>query len=255
MIDGNKLGSVGFQKLGTPYSEMDCQAFVEWCLSQCGCNKNLAGSNAWYREVSAHGRVLTPEECVKELGCVPKGAFLFIHSFDGKEPAKYNDNIGNASHIGLCTMPEGEGAIASSSSRGCVAESKFKGKSINGGWNMVGLWNEVAYDYGGGGTPAPEPLPEPEVATVFAENGKPVNMRKKPSKMSALVERVPCGDSVEVLDYDYDWTRIRWKNKTGYMMSCFLLFADDELVSVMIPNLTLEEAESLKGIYPDAEII
>lgn len=258
MVDGNKLGEVGFEKLGTPYSQMDCQAFVEWCLRQCGCNKDLAGSNAWYREVMNHGRILTPEECVKELGCVPKGAFLFIHAYDGGEPSKYkSDGLGNASHIGLCTMPMGEGAIASSASRGCVAESKFKGKSINGGWNKVGLWDQVSYDYGGGGTPAPEPepLPDPEVATVFAENGKPVKLRKKPSKLSSLIDKVPCGDVVEVLDYDYDWSRVRWKNKTGYMMSSFLLFEDEELVTVRIPNLTLDEAEGLISMYPGAEII
>ena len=258
MVDGNKLGDVGFQYLGTPYSQMDCQAFVEKCLSDCGLKKDLAGSNTWYREVMKHGRILTPEECVKELGCVPKGAFLFIHAYDGGEPAKFKgDGLGNASHIGLCTMPRGEGAIHSSASRGCVAESKFKGKSINGGWNKVGLWDQVAYDYGGGGTPAPEPEPEPlpDTATVYAENGKPVNLRKKASKLSALVDKVPCGETVEVLRYDFDWSFIRWKKKTGYMMSAFLLFEDDELVTVRIPNLTMDEAQSLIGMYPGAEIV
>lgn len=159
MIDGNKLGEVGFRKLGTPYSEMDCQAFIEWCLRQCGCNKDLAGSNAWYREVMKNGAIMTPEECVRQLGCVPMGAFLFIHDYDGGEEKRgYHDGMGNASHIGICTGTKGEGAINSSSSRGCVAESKFQGKSINGGWNKVGLWNKVAYDYGAGGggiDPAP----------------------------------------------------------------------------------------------------
>ena len=148
MIDGNKLGTVGFDQLGTPYAQMDCQAFVEWCLRQCGLNKDLAGSNAWYREVMKNGTVLTPEECVKQLGKVPAGAFLFIHAFDGGEEKRgYHDGLGNASHIGIVTE-KGEGAIHSSASRGCVAESRFKGKTIQGGWNKVGLWNRVAYDYG-----------------------------------------------------------------------------------------------------------
>ena len=150
MVDGNKLGDVGFKYLGVPYSTMDCQAFVEKCLQDCGENKNLAGSNAWFREVNNNGVIMTPEECVRELGTVPKGAFLFILKQDGGEPAKYKpDGLGNASHIGLCTGSRGEGAIHSSQSRGCVAESKFKNKTINGGWNRVGLWNKVAYDYGG----------------------------------------------------------------------------------------------------------
>lgn len=146
MIDGNKLGAVGFEKLGTLYREMDCQAFIEWCLRQCGLKKDLAGSNAWYREVMKNGTVMTPEECVKQLGKVPAGAFLFIHAFDGGEEKRgYRDGLGNASHIGIVTG-KGEGAIHSSSSRGCVAESRFRGKTIRGGWNRVGLWNKVRYE-------------------------------------------------------------------------------------------------------------
>ena len=150
MVDGNRLGEVGFKYLGVSYSQMDCQAFVEQCLRDCGREINLAGSNAWIRFVMDHGWVGTPEECVQQHGRIPKGAFLFILEQDGKEPAKYQgDGIGNASHIGLVTMPEGEGAIHSSASRGCVCESRFEGKTIrNGGWNRVGLWADVAYDWG-----------------------------------------------------------------------------------------------------------
>ena len=164
MVDGENLGNVGFKYLGTPYSVMDCQAFVEKCLADCGCRKDLAGSNAWFREVNKNGAILTPEECVKQLGKVPTGAFLFISKQDGGEPAKYKpDGLGNASHIGIVTN-RGEGAIHSSSSRGCVAESKFAGKTIpNGGWNRVGLWNQVSYDYGGAVKPDPEPSWRPTV--------------------------------------------------------------------------------------------
>ena len=147
MIDGAKLAGTGFRYLGTPYESMDCQAFVEQCLRDCGLEMNLAGSNAWYREVSKNGTVLAPEECVKQLGKVPAGAFLFILNQDGKEPEKYRkDGLGNASHIGIATG-RGEGAIHSSASRGCVAESRFRNKTISGGWNLVGLWDRVSYDY------------------------------------------------------------------------------------------------------------
>ena len=147
MIDGNRLAAAGFEKLGTPYRKMDCQAFVEWCLRQCGLKKNLAGSNAWYREVMRNGWVGSPEACVQQFGKVPAGAFLFIHAFDGGEERRgYRDGLGNAGHIGIVTG-KGEGAIHSSSSRGCVAESVFRNKTVpNGGWNRVGLWTaEVKY--------------------------------------------------------------------------------------------------------------
>lgn len=263
MIDGNKLGTVGFSKLGTPYDVMDCQKFVEWCLKQCGCDKDLAGSNAWYREVLKNGRVLTPEECVRELGCVPQGAFLFIHAYDGGEKKRgYHDGLGNASHIGICTLPNGEGAIASSASRGCVAESTFKQRSINGGWNMVGLWNQVCYDYGGGSAhpdpipaPDPEPLPEPDIATVWADNGKPVRIRKKKSTMSTRLAEVPCGDAVQVLDFEEDWSLVVWQGIRGYMMSKYLVFEEDDLYTVKISGLTLAEVKSLQANFADVEIV
>lgn len=266
MIDGNKLGVVGFEKLGTPYSVMDCQAFIEWCLRQCGCDKDLAGSNAWYRECLKHGRVLTPEQCVKELGCVPRGAFLFIHAFDGGEEKRgYHDGLGNASHIGICTR-KGEGAIHSSQSRGGVFESAFHEKTINGGWNAVGLWSsEVCYDYGKNPSPAPtptpapepEPLPQPEIAIVYADNGRPVNFRKRASLQADLIDKIPCGEQVKVLveNYSDEWSKIRWHNKVGYMVTKFLRFEDDEpadeLVTVILHNIPMADANSLKSVYPD----
>jgi hypothetical protein len=259
MVDGNKLGDVGFQYLGVPYSQMDCQAFVEKCLSDCGLKKDLAGSNAWFREVYKNGAILTPEECVKQLGCVPKGAFLFILEHDGKEPEKYKpDGLGNASHIGLCTIPRGEGAIHSSASRGCVAESKFKQKSINGGWNRVGLWNQVSYDYGGSGggggdSPTPEPI-DKKIATVGnVDQGKrqDVNFRTRPSTNAVLIDRIPCGESVEVLSDDGTWAKIRWNGQTGYMMSKFLISGDsgEVLYCVTIHDLPISLAEEIAGTY------
>ena len=264
MVDGNELGSVGFKKLGTPYSEMDCQAFVEWCLRQCGMNRDLAGSNAWYREVMKNGVIMTPEECVQEMGCVSKGAFLFILEHNGKEPEKYKpDGLGNASHIGLCTIPRGEGAIASSASRGCVAESKFREKTINGGWNRVGLWNQVAYDFGGGGTPAPEPEPVPTdkrtavVGNVPAENRQDVNFRTKPNMDADLIDRIKCGETVEVLRDDGTWAKVRWHGQTGYIMNKYLLFDenDDEgNYTVTIQHLTKEEAKQICRDWSGAEM-
>lgn len=266
MIDGNELGSVGFKYLGVPYSEMDCQAFVEKCLSDCGMHKDLAGSNAWYREVMKNGAIMSPEECVRQLGCVPKGAFLFIHAYDGGEPSKYHgDGLGNASHIGICTGTRGEGAIHSSSSRGCVAESKFKGKTINGGWNRVGLWDQVAYDYGGGTEPIPGPQPDPGptpeitaiVGNVPAGNRQDVNLRAKASTNVKVIDRVPCGEVVEILKYGDTWSKVRWKKKAGYMMSKYLLFDEEdyeETYTVILTGITKKEADAFKKVYPDCEL-
>ena len=278
MIDGNKLGVVGFVKLGTPYKEMDCQAFIEWCLRQCGLKKDLAGSNAWYREVLKNGTVMTPEECVKQLGKVPSGAFLFIHAFDGGEEKRgYHDGLGNASHIGIVTG-KGEGAIHSSSSRGCVAESMFRERTIPGGWNRICLWNQVAYDYSGGSVPvgtadAPEPVKEPETefAVVWAGQGSTVNTRQGPGTSYGLSKagKVPVGTVVEILKRQNGWCRIRYidpNNATWYcwMKEEFLQPAGSAdglspapgkiLYTVVVSHLIASEAEMLKAAYPDCTV-
>lgn len=216
MPTGKELAAAGPKYLGTPYSKMDCQAFVEQCLSDIGIHKNLPGSNAWYRKMDWVG---SPEECRKKYGKVPIGAFLFIWAKDGKEPEKYKpDGKGNASHIGIVTPT---GAIHSSASRGCVAESAFKGKTIpHGGWNVVGLWNQIDYGLTKEG--------ELVRATVFIQsaNGGDVNFRQGPGRDTALVDRIPCGTPVELLEDTGVWSRIRYRGCSGYVMNEFLTLTD-----------------------------
>ena len=285
MVDSNKLSTAGCKYLGTPYSEMDCQAFVEKCLKDCGKIVNLPGSNAWYREVMYHGWCGTPEECKQKYGSIPKGAFLFILEKNGKEPEKYRkDGIGNASHIGIYTgltgnemvkiateagndiavaYDYGNGAIHSSSSRDAVATSKFAGKSISGGWNRIGLWlDEVDYGIEDDSlspepSPDPEPSQQPTTAVVFAHTGSTVNMRRQASIGAALVERVPVGETVEILEYGAEWCKIKWKWFRGYMKTSFLVFDDDVpdiYYSVTIPGLSKEQAEQIVQQYPRGTI-
>ena len=230
MISGKQLAEAGYKYLGTPYSQMDCQAFVEQCLKDCGLSKNLAGSNAWFREVHQNGEILTPEECVSKYGKVPPGAFLFILAKDGKEPAKYkSDNLGNASHIGIATG-KGEGAIHSSASRGCVAESKFQNKSINGGWNRVGLWNQVELvelvDQRAQNRPSGPPQEEePKYAIVTSPNSKPVNTRKGPGKTYALSKagKLNPGTPVQILKTQKGWCQIKTTDANQATWYCWIM--------------------------------
>ena len=230
-IDALSFSWAGDKYLGRSYSEMDCQAFVEHCMRDCGLNKDLPGSNAWYREVMKHGWVGSPEECVKKFGQVPKGALLFILEHDGKEPAKYKpDGIGNASHIGIKTG-RNDGAIHSRHSKGCVCTSKFKDKTIpNGGWNRVGLYDQ--FDYGKSVTWVQEhdgigdkpPDSSKEVVNlqgiVTAPSGSTVNLRKTPD--GDLVDRIPIGTEVMVVDYGPEWCKVVTGGLTGYMMTQFI---------------------------------
>lgn len=92
--------------IGTPYSKLDCQAFVEQVLKDLGVRKsdgtpyNWKGSNSMFRNhIIWRGTI---EECRKKFGSIPKGAFVFLVEHDGGEVEKgYHDDLGNASHVGL----------------------------------------------------------------------------------------------------------------------------------------------------------
>ena len=260
MVNAEKLAQAGFKYLGRSYEEMDCQKFVEKSLKDCGNSTDLPGSNAWYRKMTWVG---SPEECKSRFGTIPAGAFLYIWANDGGEEARgYHDGKGNASHIGLVTGT-GKGAIHSSYSRGCVCESDFKGKTIkNGGWNRVGLWDEV--DYGepvnsilSGESKADDGGKEEtmsEIATVWALSGSTVNIRKNQDKTSPLVDRVPVGEKVTLEHYGEEWSRVEYNGKTGYIMTKFLIIGevtpgDSDEDEKEDPNMVIVRRTILEEIY------
>ena len=74
-----------------------------------------------------------------------------------------------------------------------------------------------------------------ETARVQTPGG-PVNMRKKPSAKASVVAEAPNRALVEALETDGEWTKIAYKNKTGYVKTEFLL---------------LSSALAGKTVYPD----
>ncbi len=276
MVDAEVFRKAGCKYLGRLYSEMDCQAFVEKALADSGIRMDLKGSNAWYRKMTWVG---SPEECKSKFGYIPKGAFLFIHAFDGGEEARgYHDGKGNASHIGIDTgltghemvaiaweaktqgasrWNYGDGAIHSSSSRGHVATTNFKGKAISGGWNKIGLWKSISYDEKVNkilNGESPEPEPSGKTAVVTASSGSTVNMRTSPSKSALIITRVPIGSTVEIIQVQGDWSKLKYQSNTGWMMNEFLKSSTDTSYTVTIPDLTKDQAEELKKQYPNAVI-
>ena len=127
-----------------------------------------------------------------------------------------------------------------------------KDKSIKG-WGYFGELPWVEYNVSPEPQPEPSPVPEPQFAVVTAENGKPVKMRAKPSTSCKLYWEVPCGSIVIVDEWGAEWSKITWDDRMGYMMTKFLSPQDDgELYTVIIPNLSLRQADELIELYPGA---
>lgn len=98
MITGEHIAQTAINSglLGTPYNQMDCQAFVEVILKKAGLNIiNYRGSNHMWREL------VYDREPVKNH-TPPPGSLAFIVKNDGGEIRRgYHDDMGNATHVAI----------------------------------------------------------------------------------------------------------------------------------------------------------
>lgn len=164
-----------------------------------------------------------------------------------KGGSEYDPDVGevNFTHIGTVT------GLDPLTITHMTSPKPKKDTSIKG-WSYAGELPWVIYD--DQPEPGPEPQPEPKTAVVYAHSGSTVNMRRFPNIGSALVERVPVGETVEILQYGDEWCHIKWKWFKGYMMTRFLVFDGDVPLiyyTVTIPGLTKEQAEELLMDYPN----
>ena len=146
MITGEQFAekAVNGGYIGIPYSRLDCQAFVERVLADCGVRKsngtvyNWRGSNAMYR--SYYSWRGTVDECIKKFGMIPPGALVFTRKTDGGEVDRgYNDGLGNFVHVGIY-VGDPHGVIHSST--GGVQFGKFpNGRK----WTNVSLLEMIDY--------------------------------------------------------------------------------------------------------------
>lgn len=82
--------------LGIPYTDLDCQAFVEKVLADCGLRYDWRGSNDMWRNG------VTERHLIENIGDVPAGAWLFTIKDDGGEIERgYHDDMKNAAHVGI----------------------------------------------------------------------------------------------------------------------------------------------------------
>ena len=135
---------------GHTYQEMDCQAFIEYCVAQCGGKMAYSGSNDMARNVAYMATLAN----AKAEGKLVPGAGLLIHEEDESGlPAKYRgDGLGDFSHVGLYV---GEKALTDTDKNGksrvCnVVHSgstigRVAGSTLANGWTHVVLFKEIDY--------------------------------------------------------------------------------------------------------------
>ena len=114
---------------GILYRDKDCIGFIEWLAGESGFVFKTAGVNTAVRE-----GVFSYVSPITNRAELPVGCLLFIHDFNGGEPAKYRgDGIGDFWHIGIYVGEKGCEVVHSSASRGRVAVS-----TLENAWNYYG---------------------------------------------------------------------------------------------------------------------
>lgn len=223
--------------------QCDCIGMVRGALIRAGADpvKGLSGTN-----YAARHTIINLVKMDRGALCVGDVVLKTRPADDKDMPlpdryrkggADYNEKWGetNFTHIGTVTSVDPLN-ITHMTSPTAQIDTKV------GNWKYYGELPQVTY------TPAPDPEPEPVKAYVVAATGSTVNLRKSTSVNSALVDRVPIGSEVEVLESFTDWSFIRWKGKTGYMMTKFLDI--EGMWTVHIPNVPEDKAAALLEQYP-----
>lgn len=210
----------------------DCIGLPKGAMRRCGVTpKGMKGTNyaarytiREFREIGSTRELSIGEVVLKARE--PGDPYYDLPDEYKPGGASYNGDLKDYSHIGIVTGVNPL-VITHMTSPKPLKDTKL-GKWKYHGWlpQIDGIQPEP--DPG----PEPQPDPDPKTATVWAPKGETVNIRKGPSTSKALVERVPIGSVVEILDYEPEWCQVCYTDKTGakwygWMMTDFLIFDED----------------------------
>ena len=119
-------------------------------------------------------------------------------------------------HVGVVTATSPL-EITHCTGPGIVRDTKL------GKWTYRGRLEKVAYDSAEG----METMAQ--TAKVTATSGSTVKMRSKPSTSDGLYWEVPVGAEVQVAEISGGWAKVRYGDRTGYMMTEFLDMGGQEM--------------------------
>ena len=204
----------------------DCIGLVIGAVERCGEKwDGVHGSNWWARHythslmrVTAADELLLGDLVYKAKGPGASGYDL---------PNRYKDDPDRLDyyHVGVVTGVnplEITHCTKSSTVDGITTDPKLGSWTYRGRLTLLSdATNESEGNTMGTGTLG-------TLATVHADNGKPVNFRRKPSISGALIDRVPVGKQVTVLSRADGWASVVVGSVTGYMMEQYLQSDDGD---------------------------
>lgn len=199
------------------------------CIGLIMGGLELAGGK-W---TGTHGTNWTARNAINDLSYVSSTDQLFLGEivFKAREPGESGYDLPNdyASspdqrdyyHVGVVTN------VSPLEITHCTSvDGGIKRDTALGAWHYGGRLKYVDYNTG---EDAPEPEQSPLYqAIVTAPTGGTVNLRKGPSTNNTILEKVPIGSTVDVLERGGTWCKVRYESIIGYMMTEFLRKADEQ---------------------------
>lgn len=234
-------------KLGHDGSDgkCDCVGYIIGSIRRSGGTWNgVHGSNYSSRHEMEY------LESIGKISDLKTGEVVYKAAEPGESnynlPSRYEDHADQKDyyHIGIVRSVDPL-RIVHCTGPGIVTDTKL------GKWNYHGWLKKV-------GREGEVPMANTILATVVAENGSTVNMRKEPN--GALLDRVPVGSVVTVIGETGGWSNIMYGETEGWMKSSFLRIKGDsvqqdtyqptgENVNITLPR---ELAEQLRDALTSA---
>ena len=241
MLNINKMIDSAHECIGWPYESpgtndkngIDCSGmFVKMYRDQGA--KIYHGSNTIFREYcSETGKITSAKDLQVGMAvfkCKPWTDADKGNKWYGTEP-------GNLSHIGFVT------SVNPLEITHCTSPVA-KTDSTIGKWAYWGKLKDVDY-----GETIPDEKEEVVVMVEYAKvKGGTLNMRSGKGTNYPRVAQIPNGATVAVVDHGNEWSKVTYNNYTGYVMTEFLSFdEEDGDVMLTIPReIALALYEALK---------
>jgi hypothetical protein len=191
----------------------DCIGLIIGAVERAGESwEGVHGSNWWARNYTRSLLPVTDKDDLLLGDLVYKALPPGAPGYD--LPSRYDKHPNKLDfyHVGVVTGVNPLEITHCTSPGGILRDGKLVKWNYHGQLTLIGDADEQE----------DAEMTETVTAVVTASSGSNVNMRREPSSKAALVDRVPIGAVVEVLERGTEWSKIRYGAKVGYMMTSFL---------------------------------
>lgn len=236
MIKTDDAIRVARSLIGTPYSEMDCINLIKKVIRTAPGGVpgyTTAGTNSLWDsyEAAAKYKDLTWRQTSI------KGARAGMIAFK-----LYGLN--DVGHAGIVTR---DGTVIHASSEyGKTVETKLSEKD---GWDLLAVHRYI--EAASAAEKEEEPMSDTVLfkAEVQVSAGSSLNLREEPRAGALVLEKMPKGAVVEVLETTEEWWRVRYKGETGWAAEEYLSRVPESVAVSPFPGLTIIDGAG-RRFYP-----